>query len=200
MEEKILKISFRMFLEKGFAGVSLNEVIKEVGLTKGGFYYYFKSKEELLLKVIDHFLFSFLDKRLTILKETPGSAEEKIKRFFHGILNFEKILREGLNGVSVDFRSFYLLLMEGVKRFKPLNRQHKIFHENMRETIRDILEEGKRQGDVSGDIDSLEMAYHIVACGEGLLLQWVANPHMDVERIINKSCVLVVQNFARERR
>ena len=87
----------------------------------------------------------------------------------------------------MDFRAFYLLQMEGVKKFAPLRVQFKLFQANMRETIEAILDEGKKQGSVSPEIDSCEMAYHIVACGEGVLLQWVVNPEMDVKRIL-KSC------------
>ncbi|MBR5269822.1 MAG: helix-turn-helix transcriptional regulator, partial [Anaerotignum sp.] len=42
-EHEILEMAFDMFLEKGFSEVSTNEIIREAGLTKGGFYYYFKS-------------------------------------------------------------------------------------------------------------------------------------------------------------
>ena len=40
-EYEILEMAFAMFLEKGFSEVSTNELIREAGLTKGGFYYVF---------------------------------------------------------------------------------------------------------------------------------------------------------------
>ena len=75
-KEKILKTSFNLFLEKGFTDVSINDVIKAVGLTKGGFYYYFESKEALLFEVIDKYLFSYLDARLMILREEDLRAAQ----------------------------------------------------------------------------------------------------------------------------
>jgi len=36
-----------MFMERGYADVSLNDILKPIGITKGGFYHYFKSKDEL---------------------------------------------------------------------------------------------------------------------------------------------------------
>ena len=36
-EHHILQTAFRLFLEKGFADVSTNEIIREAGTTKGGF-------------------------------------------------------------------------------------------------------------------------------------------------------------------
>lgn len=44
-ENEILEIAFLLFLEKGFSEVSTNELIRAAGLTKGGFYYSFKSRE-----------------------------------------------------------------------------------------------------------------------------------------------------------
>ena len=38
-EQEILELAFLLFLEKGFSEVSTNEIIREAGLTKGGFYY-----------------------------------------------------------------------------------------------------------------------------------------------------------------
>ena len=51
-EHEILEMAFAMFLEKGFSEVSTNELIREAGLTKGGFYYCFKSREDLDQRVV----------------------------------------------------------------------------------------------------------------------------------------------------
>ena len=43
-ELNILQTAFRLFLGKGFSDISTNEIIREAGTTKGGFYYCFKSR------------------------------------------------------------------------------------------------------------------------------------------------------------
>jgi AcrR family transcriptional regulator len=40
------------FAEHGYAGTSLNDVIRASGITKGGFYFHFASKAELALEVV----------------------------------------------------------------------------------------------------------------------------------------------------
>lgn len=45
--EKIHNIAITEFLEKGFRGASLREIVKKAGVTTGAFYGYYKSKEEL---------------------------------------------------------------------------------------------------------------------------------------------------------
>ena len=44
---KILEVGKKEFLEKGFRGASLRNIVKSVGMTTGAFYGYYKSKEEL---------------------------------------------------------------------------------------------------------------------------------------------------------
>ncbi|MBR1536405.1 MAG: TetR/AcrR family transcriptional regulator [Treponema sp.] len=45
--ENIHDIATKEFLEKGFRGASLREIVKKAGVTTGAFYGYYKSKEEL---------------------------------------------------------------------------------------------------------------------------------------------------------
>jgi len=45
--ERIVDTASRMFREQGFDGVSVDAIMQEAGLTHGGFYGHFKSKEDL---------------------------------------------------------------------------------------------------------------------------------------------------------
>ena len=51
--EKILSEATRLFREKGFAGVSVGELMKSAGLTHGPFYNHFASKEALMSEVVE---------------------------------------------------------------------------------------------------------------------------------------------------
>ena len=58
-ENEILEIAFLLFLEKGFSEVSTNELIRAAGLTKGGFYYAFKSRDDLDQQVVEKYIRPF---------------------------------------------------------------------------------------------------------------------------------------------
>ena len=47
-KQELLDAALQLFSEKGYEGTSINDIIKKVGVTKGAFYYYFSSKEEIL--------------------------------------------------------------------------------------------------------------------------------------------------------
>ena len=47
-KEQIIKVAARRFRQRGFEGVSVAEIMNEAGLTHGGFYRHFSSKDELI--------------------------------------------------------------------------------------------------------------------------------------------------------
>ncbi len=54
--ERILDAGTRLFRERGFDGVGVADLMQEAGLTHGGFYGHFASKEELMAKATEHAL------------------------------------------------------------------------------------------------------------------------------------------------
>jgi len=50
--ENILSISAKLFIEKGFEKTSIQDIINELGMSKGAIYHHFKSKEEILDAVL----------------------------------------------------------------------------------------------------------------------------------------------------
>ena len=74
--QRILEEAGRLFREKGFEAVSVAEVMKAAGLTHGGFYGHFESKDDLIAQALDHAigtrsgdmpdLWVFIDEYLTL--------------------------------------------------------------------------------------------------------------------------------------
>jgi len=54
--QRILEVASRLFREKGFEAVGLAEVMKALGLTHGGFYGHFSSKDDLIVQALAHAL------------------------------------------------------------------------------------------------------------------------------------------------
>ena len=51
--ERICDVTESLILQYGFAGVSIERILKEAKITKGGFFYHFKSKNDLALKLLE---------------------------------------------------------------------------------------------------------------------------------------------------
>ncbi len=51
--KEILDIATEVFLEKGFQNTTMEDIIKVTTLSKGGFYYYFKSTSDIFFAILD---------------------------------------------------------------------------------------------------------------------------------------------------
>ena len=56
-KEHILKTALELFLQKNFKEVTMKELVEKTGLSKGAFYHYFPSKEQLFVEVIENYYF-----------------------------------------------------------------------------------------------------------------------------------------------
>jgi TetR/AcrR family transcriptional regulator, transcriptional repressor for nem operon len=54
--ERILDVAAKRFRERGFDGIGVADLMKDVGLTHGGFYGHFSSKEDLMAQACAHAL------------------------------------------------------------------------------------------------------------------------------------------------
>ena len=53
--ERIIESARKLFNQRGFESVSVNEIMSEAGLTRGGFYSYFASKSDLYVEALGCF-------------------------------------------------------------------------------------------------------------------------------------------------
>lgn len=54
--QRIVKSARRLFNRKGFSEVTIDEIMQQAGLTRGGFYKYFKTKDDLYADAVLQFL------------------------------------------------------------------------------------------------------------------------------------------------
>jgi AcrR family transcriptional regulator len=52
---EILDTAQRLFIEKGYVQTSVSEIVKEIGVAQGTFYYYFKTKEDIINAIINRY-------------------------------------------------------------------------------------------------------------------------------------------------
>lgn len=74
---RIMETAEKIILQKGFGGTSIDEIIANAHITKGGFFYHFKGKNELALALLQRYLeadnvfFTALLNRARSLSEDP---------------------------------------------------------------------------------------------------------------------------------
>lgn len=60
-KKKLLSVADRLFLAHGYANVSIDDICREAGLTKGAFYYHFSRKDDLYQQLFIPQLDAYLD-------------------------------------------------------------------------------------------------------------------------------------------
>ena len=71
--EQIRSVALEMFAERGYGGTSLREIAERLGVTKAAVYYHFKTKEDILVSLIEDFL-TQVDELLDWAQAQPGGA------------------------------------------------------------------------------------------------------------------------------
>ncbi len=81
-KNEIIDTAQRLFFELGYEQTSVSNIIDAVGVAKGTFYYYFKSKEELLDQLADRFAEQMAAQMSEILEDQSIGAVEKLNLIF----------------------------------------------------------------------------------------------------------------------
>jgi AcrR family transcriptional regulator len=93
--DAIVEVADRLFYEGGYDATSFADIAAAVGISRGNFYYYFKTKDEILAAVIDRRLAT----RRALLDQWEAEGRdpaERIRRFIDILtVNRTKIMRFG---------------------------------------------------------------------------------------------------------
>jgi AcrR family transcriptional regulator len=82
--ERLIQAALYLFWLQGYAGTALSEILKRAKVNAGSFYYFFKTKEELLLAVLDLYVRSL---EPVIVQPVALQHADPVERVF-GILEF----------------------------------------------------------------------------------------------------------------
>ena len=98
----ILGVAFRLFMEKGYEHTSIQDIINNLGgLSKGAIYHHFKSKEDILVAVIDR-MTAESNEMLADIRDSSGlSGEEKLKTIFRESIS--RSVQNDIFTVAPDF-------------------------------------------------------------------------------------------------
>ena len=133
--EKILNTSMRLFSKKGFDKTTIQDIVNELGMSKGAIYHHFKSKEEILDALGNRYYNDnsmFLDLR----QRTDLNVLEKIREaFMHQINDLDK----------VDMDTIVLNVWQDPKFFMMSMKEN--LTENAKYLV-PILEEGMKDGSI----------------------------------------------------
>ena len=76
MRKKIIEESIDLFDKKGFNKTSIQNIVDSIGVTKGTFYYYFNSKQELLRDIHLSYIQELLYEQEIVINEKNSNSRK----------------------------------------------------------------------------------------------------------------------------
>ena len=163
--DQILDAAARLIHLRGYHGTSLDDVLRESGVGKGNFYYYFRSKEDLGFAIIDRVVERFLERTLEpAFDDLTADPLDQVRAFLDRLLEVQR-QRNCVGGCPMgNLASELSDVHEGFRQ-----RLVDIF-ERWRVMLAATLERGRESGRLRADLDAASAAGFVVAALEGAIL------------------------------
>ena len=187
-KELIIKQSFNLFLKKGYKEVSLNEILKVCEVSKGAFYHYYKSKDELYSDVLDRFFFSYFNKQ--DVDYSDKLLKDKITYFIEMFLSPYREIANLLGEKQVS--AYFRFLFQTVNSFPEIRLKVNRHFYIKGYYIFQIIEIAKKNGEVKDSINSKLVARQILSTIVGVLVLEGIN---DISNIENRFDEMVDEYF-----
>jgi TetR/AcrR family transcriptional regulator len=131
---EILRSAAAAFRRRGYHGASVGEIARDLRMTKGSLYYYFKNKEEILYFCHDYSLDILLDLLARVEKETR-SPDERLRQL---IVSFVHMIIDELQGtaLTMDLQALSPRLLRRVIAKRDL------FDRGVRRVLKEGMERG----------------------------------------------------------
>lgn len=160
---EIVEAAARVFSHKGFNGARMDDIVLETGLSKGLLYWYFKSKDAIILALLERLLRPEL-KRVEVLAEAAGPARTRLIGFAESIvMDIQRM--ERLMPITFEFYSLAF-------RNRVMKEAFQEFFRTFIEGIQKVIDQGIEGGEFRR-VDSRKIALALMAAFEGNILLWV---------------------------
>ncbi|MFZ7121842.1 MAG: TetR/AcrR family transcriptional regulator [Eubacteriaceae bacterium] len=171
-KKELQKKALDLFESQGYDNVTIDQICRELGLTKGAFYYYFKSKSDILLKSYMYSegnLMNYYNDRIHL------PVKEQLKALFDWYISYFS---------SEDFKKINVFTKTQLENY---NKKYSITNIAQLMILNNIINKGIQNGTFKNDIDATEMSNFIYTYISGVSYLWnVNNGEIDIAKELNK--------------
>lgn len=160
LKEEIKTAAWELFYEKGYEETTVNDIIKKANTSKGGFYYYFKAKDELL-----HSLYSFFDREYEKFYENMDKSLNSLIQLKQ-LSQYVSYFIEG--NVSPGLLAALYQSQLAQKRQDCFLNPDRYYIQ----LVKKIITEGQEKKEIRDDITVDELAHHVLLLERGIIMDW----------------------------
>lgn len=161
---KILAESKQLVFENGFSGTSIDQILERTGITKGAFFYHFKTKNHLAKALIEEFAREDIFHMNEALKKTDDLKGDALERLLQFIQEFIDIM----STINEPYSCLYASYLYEPNQFDEETMDHiKETILTWRTTMVQLIEDVLKDYDTKIEIDIQSSADHTVVIFEG---------------------------------
>ncbi|RAS69836.1 TetR family transcriptional regulator [Lentzea atacamensis] len=164
---QILAAAAAVFAGKGFHKARMDDVARAAGLGKGTVYWYFASKEELAISLVE-IMQGVIPRQLADAAGEPGSVRERITAQMNRLA---ESLAANSDTVLLTFEMYSLSY-----RVPEIRAYFIRFYTELTGQFVRLLEQGVAAGELAEDTDVETVARTLVSAVDGLSARWALAP------------------------
>lgn len=157
--------ALRLFVSQGYRATNLEQISGEAKLTKGAVYFYFHSKEAVLLELLKQVQNVVVDQAIQAVQAAGGRATDRLVAYVHYQAN-----------LGITHRDEVLLLILMSLEFKEREGEVNDFiarlYKRQRGFVEGLVREGQDSGEFRTDVRTRELAATVLAIHDGTFLEW----------------------------
>jgi len=182
--ERIMQAALQLFHDRGFETTTMRDIASKSGLATGAAYYYFESKDSIVLAFYDQAR-RVMEPRLEEVLAETRDLRERIKRLIQVKLEYFEPSRDLLRALSGHTNPDYAL--------SPFSKETREIRENDIHFFKRALEESRSPGpeDLSEYLPRLLWMYQM-----GIILFWIndsSKKQSKTQALLNESLDVVIR-------
>jgi len=168
--EKIREAALQLFVSRGYKNTTVEQIANDTGLTKGAVYFYFKSKEAIMLELLDQAEQIVVERLIADGAVVDDTAADKLVKFVHG---------QARLALQHPLQILLLILMslEFVGLGGEIEDRIRAIYRRMYDAVEAIIRTGQATGEIRADVGTRELASTLMASHDGVFLEWYRRKH-----------------------
>lgn len=178
--ENIASAASDLFMKKGIAATSMDDIAKAAGYSKATLYVYFENKEEIVgILVLGSMkkLYDYIDSALAQQESTKGRYELICRGLVQYQEEFPFYFDMALSKINIDFEN---------RNYLPEEKETYRVGEEINEKLRDFLTAGMENGELRDDLEIMPAIFHFWGMLSGMI-QLAANKEAYIEKAMGLS-------------
>lgn len=183
--DKILAESRDLVLKNGFSGTSIDNILEKTGITKGAFFYHFKTKNILAKALIEEFAkedISYMNEALEKTESLKGDALNRLLQFVQEFIDMFEDLSEPPPGcLYASYMSESERFDDEIKEF--ISSTFLLWRNTFELLLQNVLEENETKIEV--DIASLADLLVVIFEGSYVVSKAVNEADLTAKQLIH---------------